>query len=152
MPSHHPRPPVSTYLPSFSSSSPPSYPLKPVQCHLANKLLQTPNWASHPSPTTFALSWTSFAFASSVTYHIHRDDKYQDRILLVAVVCGILVCSILPERDAVAKLGRYMAYFVLGGLVISVLVHWVTGWVMGMRKEVQEQGTGLEKEECKERC
>jgi hypothetical protein len=45
-----------------------------------------------------------------------------------------------------------MAYFVLGGLVISVLVHWVTGWVMGMRKEVQEQGTGLEKEECKERC
>jgi len=87
------------------------------------KNLPLPQWTQQPSPAIFTIAWATFALASLLMYHIHRDDRYQHHILIVVCANCLVGGLILSGRGFLEVLGSYLPLYIQVGFLISMLLH-----------------------------
>jgi len=80
-------------------------------------------WIQQPSPAIFTIAWAIFAFMFLMLYHMHRDDRYQDHVLMIVCANCLVAGLILSGRGFLEVLGTYVPCYIELGFLLSMLLH-----------------------------
>lgn len=99
-----------------------------------------------PSPATFAAACLTYSLTTLIFHEQHKDDRYQNMILLVATILGVLWTIVSSASGDGNTLGL-MAFCIWVSLSFSAIVHRLARSVDERRKRHKDKDENRKKME-----